>query len=350
MKKAGTTSPVFMLDEVDKLGSDYRGDPSSACSRCSIGAERHLRRPLPGSTICPGSGVREAANVGDTIPPALRDRMEIIEIPGYTRAEKLSIARRHLLPKQLREHGMTAEQVDVTDEAIETVIDRRHARARRASVQPRRRLAAIVRAVVVKRPRARSTARWSFAPRRTCGARRSGQVHQRGGRAHGGRRRGDALAAGRRLVARSSSSRPPGCRQGQAHSHRAARRRDEEGERDCGAQLRARERRAIRHPAQLRRGPRHPHPRAGGRGAQRRPERRRDVHRRARLAPHQRARAPRRRDDRRDHPAWTGPAHRWPEEKVLAARRAGIKGHRPGAQPRRPRCPRKSRRASSSSS
>ena len=150
MKKAGTTTPVFMLDEVDKLGSDYRGDPSSALlevldpEQNDTFADHYMEIPYDLSKVV----FVATANVGDTIPPPLRDRMEIIEIPGYTRAEKLSIARRHLLPKQLREHGMTAEQIDVTDEAIETVIDRYTREAGVRSLE--RHIAAIVRAVVVE--------------------------------------------------------------------------------------------------------------------------------------------------------------------------------------------------------
>ena len=150
MKKAGTTTPVFMLDEVDKLGSDYRGDPSSALlevldpEQNDTFADHYLEIPYDLSKVV----FVATANVGDTIPPPLRDRMEIIEIPGYTRAEKLSIARRHLVPKQLREHGMTAEQVDVTDEAIEIVIDRYTREAGVRSLE--RSIAAIVRAVVVE--------------------------------------------------------------------------------------------------------------------------------------------------------------------------------------------------------
>jgi ATP-dependent Lon protease len=150
MKKAGTTTPVFMLDEVDKLGSDYRGDPSSALlevldpEQNDTFADHYMEIPYDLSKVV----FVATANVGDTIPPPLRDRMETIEIPGYTRAEKLSIARRHLLPKQLREHGMTAEQIDVTDEAIETVIDRYTREAGVRSLE--RHLAAIVRAVVVQ--------------------------------------------------------------------------------------------------------------------------------------------------------------------------------------------------------
>jgi ATP-dependent Lon protease len=150
MKKAGTTSPVFMLDEVDKLGSDYRGDPSSALlevldpEQNNTFADHYLEIPYDLSHVV----FVATANVGDTIPAPLRDRMEIIEIPGYTRNEKLSIARRHLLPKQLREHGMTAEEIEVTDEALEILIDRYTREAGVRSLE--RQIAAVVRGVVVK--------------------------------------------------------------------------------------------------------------------------------------------------------------------------------------------------------
>ncbi|HEY8087337.1 MAG TPA: endopeptidase La [Polyangiaceae bacterium] len=150
MKKAGTTTPVFMLDEVDKLGSDYRGDPSSALlevldpEQNDTFADHYLEIPYDLSGVV----FVATANVGDTIPAPLRDRMEIIEIPGYTRNEKLSIARRHLLPKQLAEHGMTAGQVEVTDEALELVIEKYTREAGVRSLE--RQIAAIVRGVVVK--------------------------------------------------------------------------------------------------------------------------------------------------------------------------------------------------------
>jgi ATP-dependent Lon protease len=151
MKKAGTTSPVFVLDEVDKLGSDFRGDPSSALlevldpEQNDTFADHYLEIPYDLSRVV----FVATANAGDTIPAPLRDRMETIEIPGYTRTEKLSIARRHLLPKQLLEHGLTAEQLDLTDEAIETIIDRY---TREAGVRTlERHLAAVVRAVVVQK-------------------------------------------------------------------------------------------------------------------------------------------------------------------------------------------------------
>jgi ATP-dependent Lon protease len=149
MKKAGSTSPVFMLDEVDKLGSDFRGDPSSALlevldpEQNSTFADHYLEIPYDLSNVV----FVATANVGDTIPPPLRDRMEIIEIPGYTRAEKLSIAKQHLLPKQLREHGMTTEQIEVTDEALDLIIDKYTREAGVRSLE--RQIAAVVRGVVV---------------------------------------------------------------------------------------------------------------------------------------------------------------------------------------------------------
>jgi ATP-dependent Lon protease len=150
MKKAGTTSPVFVLDEVDKLGSDFRGDPSSALlevldpEQNATFADHYLEIPYDLSNVV----FIATANVGDTIPPPLRDRMEIIDLAGYTRAEKLSIAKRHLLPKQLREHGLSAEQVQVADEGLDIVIERYTREAGVRSLE--RQIAALVRGVVVK--------------------------------------------------------------------------------------------------------------------------------------------------------------------------------------------------------
>jgi ATP-dependent Lon protease len=150
MKKAGTTSPVFVLDEVDKLGSDFRGDPSSALlevldpEQNATFADHYLEIPYDLSNVV----FIATANVGDSIPPALRDRMEIIDLAGYTRAEKLSIAKRHLLPKQLREHGLSEEQLQVTDEALEILIERYTREAGVRSLE--RQIAALVRGVVVK--------------------------------------------------------------------------------------------------------------------------------------------------------------------------------------------------------
>jgi ATP-dependent Lon protease len=149
MKKAGTTNPVFMLDEVDKLGSDFRGDPSAALlevldpEQNGTFADHYLEIPYDLSNVV----FIATANAGDTIPHALRDRMEIIDLAGYTRAEKLSIARKYLVPKQLREHGLTPEQLEIDDEALDLVVD---SYTREAGVRSlERQIASLVRGVVV---------------------------------------------------------------------------------------------------------------------------------------------------------------------------------------------------------
>jgi ATP-dependent Lon protease len=150
MKKAGTTNPVFMLDEIDKIGHDFRGDPSAALlevldpEQNHTFADHYLEIPFDLSNVM----FVATANVADPIPPPLRDRMEILEIPGYTRREKLAIARRHLLPKQLSEHGLTEENVEITDQALENIIDHYTREAGVRSLE--RQVAAVIRGVAVK--------------------------------------------------------------------------------------------------------------------------------------------------------------------------------------------------------
>ncbi len=150
MKKAGTVNPVFMMDEVDKIGHDFRGDPSAALlevldpEQNNSFADHYLEIPYDLSHVM----FIATANVPDPIPPPLRDRMEILELPGYTRREKLAIARRHLVPKQLEEHGLSEEQVTITDSAIEEIIDHW---TREAGVRNlERSIASVVRGVAVK--------------------------------------------------------------------------------------------------------------------------------------------------------------------------------------------------------
>ena len=124
VKTAGTNNPVFMLDEVDKIGMDFRGDPSSALLEV-LDPEQNfsfqdnylevpfdLRRVLFIAT----------ANLLDPIPAALRDRMEVIQLPGYTQQEKVEIARRFLVPKQMENHGLTTKRVEITDEVLTQLV------------------------------------------------------------------------------------------------------------------------------------------------------------------------------------------------------------------------------------
>ena len=124
MKKAGTNNPVFMLDEIDKLGSDFRGDPSSAMlevldpEQNDSFSDHYLEVNFDLSKVM----FITTANYQDAIPPALRDRMEILDFSGYIEDEKIKIAQRHLIPKQIEENGLTKKEVSIDKAAISELV------------------------------------------------------------------------------------------------------------------------------------------------------------------------------------------------------------------------------------
>jgi ATP-dependent Lon protease len=150
IKKAGSMNPVFVLDEIDKLAADMRGDPAAAMlevldpEQNKDFVDHYVEVPVDLSKvmfIC-------TANQVDTISQPLLDRMEVVELSGYTTVEKLAIAKNHLVPKQLGEHGITKEQIELDDSALEEII---HSYTREAGVRNlEREIAGVCRGVAVK--------------------------------------------------------------------------------------------------------------------------------------------------------------------------------------------------------
>jgi len=150
LRKCGSKNPVFMLDELDKIGADFRGDPASALlevldpEQNFSFTDHYLDEPFDLSTVM----FIGTANYTEPVPPALRDRMEVIELPGYTETEKLNIAKKYLVPRQLKEHGLSKKQLTIKDEALLAVIQ---SYTREAGVRNlERNIAAICRAVATE--------------------------------------------------------------------------------------------------------------------------------------------------------------------------------------------------------
>ncbi|MFA5240556.1 MAG: endopeptidase La [Phycisphaerae bacterium] len=131
LRKCASKNPVFMLDEMDKIGADFRGDPASALlevldpEQNNTFTDHYLDQPFDLSSVM----FIGTANYTGPIPPALMDRMEIIELPGYTENEKLNIAKRYLIPRQLAENGLSKSKLKITDDALGEIIRRYTAEA-----------------------------------------------------------------------------------------------------------------------------------------------------------------------------------------------------------------------------
>ncbi|MEM6960850.1 MAG: S16 family serine protease, partial [Myxococcota bacterium] len=150
LKRAGSRNPVMLLDEVDKLGTDYRGDPASALlevldpEQNSEFVDHYIDVAFDLSQVM----FIATANRKDTIPAPLLDRMELIELPGYTIEEKHAIAQQFLIPKQLSEHGMTPERLEFPDEGVNFIVDQYTHEAGVRSLE--RRIASVCRSVAVR--------------------------------------------------------------------------------------------------------------------------------------------------------------------------------------------------------
>ena len=336
LRNAGSNNPLFILDEVDKLGMDFRGDPASALlevldpEQNNTFADHYLDVPFDLSKVL----FLTTANMLDPVPHALRDRMEVLELPGYTEEEKLQIVQRHLIPKQLIENGLGDQKIEFSEDALREII---HSYTREAGLRNlEREIARVCRKI------ARSITEGETAPAMVSGAdvqkylgapKFFSEVAER--TQEPGRRDRPRVDAQRRRNHVYREHADVGTEGPQPH--RLAWRRDE-GIGAGGALLRAHARGGARHRAGFLRQVRHPRPRARRRDPQRRAVGRRHDCGVAGVATQRPAGALGHRDDRRDNAARQGAAGRRHQGESARGTARGNQDDHPAAPQRaRPR-------------
>ena len=316
VRQAGTRNPLLLLDEIDKLGSDMRGDPAAALLEVLDGEQNSTFRdhfvelPFDLSEVL----FITTANTTSTIPKPLLDRMEVIELPSYTDEEKLQIAKQHLLPKQLKRHGLKKNQLKITDDAIREVIV---SYTRESGVRVlERELGALCRKVAMgivsqryKQAHVTGDTLEEFLGPRKFHPEKNGLENQVVG---GGGQCGARLR-------QSGAHRQPG--------------QCDEGVSPGGLHLYPQPGGPAGGGAQLLQGKRHSHPLPRGRSAQGRPLRRSDHHHGHGLGPHRNSGSGRCGHDGRSHPPGPGSAHRRPAGKIHGgAAQRHPHGHHPQGQ------------------
>ena len=307
MKKAKSSNPLFLLDEIDKLGQDWRGDPSSALLEV-LDPEQNVNFNDHYLEVDYDLSDVMFITTANTLrmPQPLMDRMEIIRIPGYTEDEKVEIAFRHLVPKQMKDHALKKTEWTVSEDAIRDLV---RYYTREAGVRNLEREIANLARKSIKEILMKNLKKVSISRRNLAEVRRRPEVPLRrdGDEGHGGRHHRPRLdRSGRRHPDHRSGH---AARQGQGDRHRQARRRDE-GIGSGRGILREVARRRIRHQADLVRAQGHPRARAGRRDAEGWTLRRRRDGDDDRVGADRHSGASRCCDDRRGHAAWPRAADR----------------------------------------
>ena len=209
LRDAGTMNPVIMLDEVDKVGADWRGDPSAALLEVLDPAQNHSFRDHYLDVELDLSEVVfiATANVAETIPAPLLDRMEVVRFDGYTTEEKVAIARGYLWPRQRERNGLREDEVEIADDVLRTIVTEY---TREAGVRGlERELGTLLRKTATRLASAQVEAPVDGGPRRGARRPRPAAVLPGGGGAHRGARRGHRPVRHAARAATCCSSRPP---------------------------------------------------------------------------------------------------------------------------------------------